>query len=377
MTTITNSTASSSSAISTNRIRRARNTKSYSSTVTHAGLQSFHSYCTEDLITVSELYLTCSSQNNKRYTQSLTCIAGDRVHVHVYFKIQETNNNNDVAVTLAMGLYGERKRIYRKADLCSLGTLDSLNDHSSSTSSSSSSSSGGSGVSSSSSSYHEYKHTCPSAGNYHLYTYFTMPSLSSDSALRYTPDLYLNFTSSAVNNNNNNNNEKNGGERFLASGATTTTNQNAKSNSKSCFATGTRYQYYASKARRIKGAWVLGGATVVFCSLFAICIFMSWRRKKRVEKERQARQQQQHEDSKYEYMREHHGHVIPWNHHYHRSNQSVNSNTHVPLDQQIQQYRREMTNDDGGSRTTSGGGSVTSGSTNNAPIPAIVPVRYR
>eukprot|EP00521_Asterionellopsis_glacialis_P008360 CAMPEP_0195289226 /NCGR_PEP_ID=MMETSP0707-20130614/5596_1 /TAXON_ID=33640 /ORGANISM="Asterionellopsis glacialis, Strain CCMP134" /LENGTH=281 /DNA_ID=CAMNT_0040349205 /DNA_START=241 /DNA_END=1086 /DNA_ORIENTATION=- len=281
---------------------------------------------------------------------------------------------------MAMGLYGERKRIYRKADLCSLGTLDSLKDQSSSTSSSSSS--GGSGVSSSSSSYHDYQHTCPSAGNYHLYTYFTMPSLSSDSELRYTPDLYLNFTSSAGSNSNNNNKDK--GERFLSSGeeSTTmaTTNQNANSNSKSCFATGTRYQYYVSKARRTKGVWVLGGATVVFCSLFAICIYMSWRRKKRIEKERQARQQQQQqEDSKYEYMREHHGHVIPWNHHYHRSNQSVStSSTHVPLGHQIQQYRRQMTNDDGGSRTTSGDGSLTSGSMNhNVPVPALVPSGYR
>jgi len=404
---MTNTSIHTTTLPSATRIRRVRNQASVSSSVTHAGKQKFHSYCSTDIATISQLYLTCSSQSYKnKYTQSLTCSSGDRVHVHIYFTIEETNDNNDIAITIATGLYGKRKRIYRRADLCSVGTVDSLSsDYTSSSSSSgggSSSSSSGSGgsSSSSSSSYHKYKRTCPSAGNYHLYTYFTLPSLTSDTELQYTPDLYVNFTNFI---NNNDNNQDDGGRQLYGGGSTaaaveatakSSTNQNARR--KSCFATGTRYHYYTAKARRSNGILALGLATTVFCLLFSVCIYMSWRRKKRIEKERQARQEQHLQDddeSQFEYMRERHGQVaVPWNHHqqhHHQQQQQRNHNNiqQVPLDRQIQHYRQEMSTDMGGisssTTTNCGDGSVTTGSSstgNSVPIPSavpgIVPIRY-
>lgn len=157
----------------------------------------------------------------------------------------------DVGITIALGLFDNMADFYTNMSLCTLGTIDSIGDTSKN---------------------NQYGTTreCPTLGDYHIYTYFTVPAISQDVDMRYTPDIHLNFTTAQ--------------------------------NYQSCYVAGTRSTYYRSQERRRLGIIVLGVAVVITCLFFSCCIYLSWRRKKRLVTQNEPR---------FEYSMARHGQVVP------------------------------------------------------------------
>lgn len=93
--------------------------------------------------------------------------------------------------------------------------------------------------------------SCPSPGTYSVETYFTVPTIS-DYSFHYTPDIRLSFYDSS-------------GNRL------------------GCGTTGTVALHRTADDKAVKGIWALGISCIAFCLVFSVLLYLSYRRKKRLE----------------------------------------------------------------------------------------------
>jgi hypothetical protein len=93
---------------------------------------------------------------------------------------------------------------------------------------------------------------CPDPGDFTLKTYFTVPTIR-DYSFHYTPDLKLIFSNA------------DDGTRI------------------GCVATGTAAWHHAAEKKATRGLVALGVAVLMFCSVFGLLLYLSYRRKKRLE----------------------------------------------------------------------------------------------
>lgn len=113
---------------------------------------------------------------------------------------------------------------------------------------------------------------CPQPGFYTLTTSFTVPSLR-DFFFHYTPDIKLTFYNPYT------------GQRI------------------GCATTGTVALHRVADRRATRGLVALGVAVVVFCVVFALLLYLSYKRKKRLEHRREAAHNKVHAATNYRYFR--------------------------------------------------------------------------
>ena len=168
----------------------------------------------------------------------------------------DLESNGGVKLSLDMGVYDVLKRVQEKTDLCNYGTMlslsgDELNGNS-----------------------------CPSAGYYHLYSYFSLPNLFTDHDMQYTPDIRVKFFSG------------DGEDTILG-----------------CASTGTIAHYKSGTTHSQNGQIALGISMAVFTFCFGCMLCATYRRKKRLELERA--EQMTVAESHYGYVRSSNsGHVM-------------------------------------------------------------------
>jgi hypothetical protein len=140
-----------------------------------------------------------------------------------------------------MGVYDVLVRVQEKTKLCLYGTLQSDVD-------------------------------CPSIGEYRLDGTFSLPDLIGDQDLQYTPDIRL---------------------RFYAGDGTGAVI--------GCASTGTIADYLRTTVHSQNGQVALGLAIAIFSGVFGCLLLVTYRRKKRLERERAAKSAD--EASHYGYVR--------------------------------------------------------------------------
>jgi hypothetical protein len=113
---------------------------------------------------------------------------------------------------------------------------------------------------------------CPSIGEYSLDATFSLPDLMVDQALQYTPDVRLKF--------------------YAGDGTGTVIG---------CASTGTIADYLKTTEHSKNGQVALGAAIAIFTGVFGCLLLVSYRQKKRLERERAAKPLE--EASHYGYVR--------------------------------------------------------------------------
>ena len=224
-------------------------------------------YCESNAtIDVEKVFLICDSPGayyygSGSYRDSARCKYGDKAKMHVYCKLllrcgyvpgatplnwfqffssislvfqhAKTVSVNEytqdgIALTIESGVLNILTTVQEPKDLCYYKRLTSSSTNS-----------------------------CPGPGNYHLQTYFTLPLVWEDKQLQYTPDIRLQFFSLTDNS-------------LIG-----------------CASTGTVATITHAHLKSKSGEWALGVALLVVGLAFAFLLFLSYRRKKRLEKIRE------------------------------------------------------------------------------------------
>ena len=153
--------------------------------------------------------------------------------VLVTINIQNISSHGGIKISIDMGVYDVLKRVQERINICKCGTI------------SSETSSSGNSV------------TCPDAGDYQLSNSFQLPDLFEDHDIQYTPDIRAKFFSGD-------------GNRTILG----------------CASTGTIDQYRNGSTHSQNGQVAFGAAIIVFAGSFGCLLYLTYRRKKRLEQER-------------------------------------------------------------------------------------------
>jgi len=148
-----------------------------------------------------------------------------------------SGGSGTVLLSLKSGLYNSYVPVIDSYDLCQMGVVgETLN---------------GDGDS------QQYA-TCPNPGSYRLQTYFYVPQLSREKDFHYTPDLQLSFADAST------------GTRL------------------GCATTGVMAMHKQADRHAAMGLVALGIALFVFVGVFGVLLYLSYRRKKQIERYRES-----------------------------------------------------------------------------------------
>jgi len=205
--------------------------------------------CQNNYVYVNEMYLTCDSPSayynygtdKSSYEESTRCKYGDKGKIYVYFSISDYGWVG-VDISIDVGVMNSYVTVQSATDVCSLGVLKVESDDDSV--------------------------QCPGAGDYQLYWTFTVPDIVGDEQLQYYPDIRVKFSNPP------DDNDDDGSTKRITLG---------------CAGFGTAATVQENTNHNIRGEWALGIALAIFFSIFGLCLFMVYQRKKQVEQELQGR----------------------------------------------------------------------------------------
>lgn len=222
------------------------------------GYQDVQDFCDRNYIKVVSACLACDTPGayyygGNAYRNSPICMSQDKANLEIVFTIPSNFVSDDPLVEIETGSFNSYQTVIESTSLCMLP------------------------VTSTADTYIE----CPKPGEYLLETSFTMPN-TSDYDFHYQPDLRLTFTN----------------ENGVRLG---------------CATTGAVAVHIRNKNHATQGLVALGICVVGFILIFGLLIYLSYRRKKRLEKIAEKRTQG------YQYFR-----TLP-------SGQVVNLSTHKPI----------------------------------------------
>jgi len=191
--------------------------------------------CSATLVEVTDIQLTCDSPGayyygSGSYRKSERCKYGDKADLFVFLNISNDFSETGVDVSVDMGLYGVFTNVVQNVDLCSTGRIKRT--------------------------VQDASYSCPSPGSYRYYLSFNFPSGSQDPELLFVPDVRVGFYSHAD-----------------------------ESEQLGCAVTGTLAYNTRIDRHTRNGAVALGLAMVVFVLCFGCLLYLTYRLKKRLERE--------------------------------------------------------------------------------------------